>query len=274
MHRLHRPLSAAALLAALALGPPALMTSDAIAAPDNASKASVLAEQAMKFHFGGQPALAIALYRQAYKLDPQPGYLYSAGRAAQKAGQLDTAKADFEAVVAKVPADSPFAIKARARLAEIAAEKAKAKPPEPEKPAPAVVKPAPKPVVTTPPPAAPAPPAPAAPARANSTAWAMLGGGAMVLGGGVLLGIGALNEAELLDSYKDPKTGKYDLSRIDRDELRAREGSYNLRVIGAYGLGGVGLAAAIAGALWLRDGDGTKVSLAPTGRGLHIGVSW
>ena len=267
--------------AAAADPPTAAAQTDRAASDDkaviNARKAAGLAEQAMKFHFTGKPGLASALYWQAYKLDPQPGYLYSAGRAAQKAGKLTEAAATYAEVLKIAAADSPFAIKAQARLDEIktnpASKPASAVPPpqNPDKTTPKIPDPPTKPTPTEPIPAPPALPPP--PSTTDSTSgWIMVGGGVLAIGGGVLLGLGALNTANQLDGYKDPKTGKYDLSKIDRDELRVQESSYNLRVVGAYGLGIAGVGAVVVGALWL--GNAGKVALAPSGRGMSLAVRW
>jgi len=289
-----------------------LCTPPAAAADSNAAKATVLAEQAMKFHFGGKPALAIALYKQAYKLDPQPGYLYSAARAAHKAGLLDEAHRDYTAVLALVDQKSPFYAKAKQRLDEVIkarAAAAKTKKPEATKPAdapgdkkagdtaskpdpaaPSAAVPVKKPeneppagpVVVKKPEnkgpdgavvAKPSPVTPAPPSWHGTAGFAAVGVGFVAAGGALLLAMGAVNQAERLDGYKDPDTGKYDSSKIGREELRTEETSHNLKVIGAYGLGIVGVAAIGLGAKLLLAGS-ERVAIRPAGRGLQLAVSF
>lgn len=80
-------------------------------------EASVLSKQALHFFRHGEPRLAGPIYHRAYKLHPVAGYLYSAARAEEAAGQLQLAARDYGQLMATVPARDPFHQRAAARLA-------------------------------------------------------------------------------------------------------------------------------------------------------------
>jgi len=123
-------------------------------------KASALSEQGTKFYLGGQFGAAEALFREAYKLDPVPGYRYSAARAAHKGGKLKVALADYNHVIDKYP-ESGMVVKAKFHREAVQKALAARGPAKPTAPV-AVAKPEP---VATPEPAKPAPVAKLAPAK-------------------------------------------------------------------------------------------------------------
>ena len=257
------------------------------AAPE-AANAAVISEQATKLHFAGQYGGAEALFREAYRLDPVPGYLYSAARAAHKGGKYEVAIATYEQLITQSPG-TQFAMKAqlhrdklKATLAADAAAKAPpakastAKLPEPvaANPAPSPAPPKPAPVVAAPTPApqpaaTPAPSAAvarqAAPNSGRSTAFVALGaGGLSLIAAGTFAALWAGEKSDY-DALKQPN-GTIVGTKTDLD---SRVESMNNKLLVAYITGGVGLAAAGFGAYLLatRTGEGATVSIVPQTNG-------
>ena len=119
-------LAACCLVAAVLVSQPAA-AQKRLTTAEKAAAMSVVARQRAE---AGQFKIAAEMYKAAYRLDGQVvGYLYSAARCAQSAGNVSGAAADYERFLAAAPVDHALAQKARGHLAtckaKVAAESAR-----------------------------------------------------------------------------------------------------------------------------------------------------
>ncbi len=231
-------------------------------------EAAAISQVAARKHDAGDFPLCASLYHQAWRADPLfLGFLFSAARCEQKAGDLESAERDYKQFLNLSPDDEALNDKARAFLAEIAEarkqldaqkkaeeaqKKAEEKPPEP-------------PVVLV----KPLPPEPS-----HVLAWTTtLSGGALVLAGGALLASGFSQRGDLEDQLAR-KDGKGLITDMTPEQAHDAESKYRWRL-------GLGATAAVLGVaavgtgVWLF-GRAQQVTLVPgpTAAGLGLHVAW
>jgi hypothetical protein len=268
------------------------VTAQAGTKDENATEAHVLAKQGARFFKKGQGRLAAELFKQAFKLDPDPGYLYSAARAEHQQGKLETAIETYEQVIRVAGPSSPFHSKSKKHLAHAWADleqgkRTTAPPRPPPNPAsePSIFKrvkrtsdPAPKPL----PAATGAPTVPhagavqqATPATTwkRSAGWTSLVIGALSAGSGAVAGAMAMTTSDALDENYRPGTKIWDTSKITLAEVNAKEREINSQVTTAWVLGGVGAVGLAAGVWMLATApSSSNVALLPAGdlRGMQV----
>jgi tetratricopeptide (TPR) repeat protein len=273
------------VLAAMLLGPSALVWQSADAAPKkktgvtNKSEAQARKEAAMASHVAhaalsrGEFAKASNFYKEAWKLDSSVlGYLFSSARAAHRGGDLDTAEQDYSDFLERNKnKKSPLVEKTKGYLlevrkarelkikeklaktqAEMAAMKARQK-------------------------AAAAPPAAVkAPARGGvpTAAWVALGGGALLaIAGGSMYAIASSQRADL-DAKLDQKNAKGKITGITQADAKVERESIETGKTVAAAMGGASVLALGVGAwLWWSAPDAhVAFSPAADGRGLLVSV--
>lgn len=230
-------------------------------------EAAAISQVAARKHEAGDFPLCASLYHQAWRADPLfLGFLFSAARCEQKAGDLDASERDFKQFLNLSPDDEPLNEKARTFLGEIAEarkqldaqkkaeeaqRKAEEKPPEP----PILVKPLP-------------------PEPSRTVAWTTtVGGGALVLAGAALLASGFSQRSDLRDRLTS-KDGKGLITDTTPQEAHDAEFDYRLRL----GLGATCAALgvmAVGTGVWLF-GRPQQVTLVPgpTAAGLGLQYAW
>lgn len=223
----------------------------------------------------GDYAMCASLFQRAYQTDPSYlGYLFSAARCEQKAGDLDAAERDYRLFLARNPKGDKLSEKAQQQLDQILAERKKGPVAGPA----AVGKPA-----DTADPKLAAPPTPAdlahpatptaLPPQATSTrAWvAIVTGGALVAAGMGLTWSGLGLRTDLENQLAQRQQGL--IVGMTPVEAHERESAYRLR-LGA-GVGGAVVGAAVLGAgiWWLGDKPGAA-SLTTGPAPLGIGLAW
>ncbi len=220
-------------------------------------QAAALSQVAAAKNEAGDFKLCAEFYHQAYRTDPTfLGYLFSAARCEQKAGDLDAAERDFRQFLARAPKEDELVAKASAYLDEILAERQKARPVDKQAPAdkPAPVEP---PAAVTPVQA----PSQTPPSSGNGLGWAVLGGGAALAAvGAYLVADGLAARAALEDDLALPQGGI--ITKLSPSEARDRESSYRTRLGLGGGLVGLGVAALGAG-VWLLVRTPSDVAVAP-----------
>ena len=259
----------ALLVAALSLS--TVATAYAGASDENAAEAHVLAKQAAKLFRKGRGKLAAELFKQAYGLDPDPGYLYSAARAEHQQGKLETAIETYEKVIRVAGKNSPFHAKAKTHLARAWVDLEKvnnshaggaSKDRQRHKPKaklPAAAQPTPTPTkVKASAPETTVKPQPGA--WKHGVGWTSLVIGVLAAGSGAVIGAMAMTESAALDEKiedsktYDPNKQKMviDLNKLNltQGQLKDKEQSINDRIFGAWMLGGVG-AVGLAAAGWM-----------------------
>ena len=114
---------------------------------DKKSEADALSEQAIGKFQAKDYEGAVALFEQAYEIDPQPNFLFNVGRVYEEAGNLESA-VEFYAKFVKQPGvdlDSRETALDRLKVLRAILQETEEKPPPEEKPDP-VVEPKPDPV--------------------------------------------------------------------------------------------------------------------------------
>ncbi len=253
-------------------------------------EAAAISQVAEEKNNAGDFAMCGELFQKAYRLDPSYlGYLFSAARCEQKAGQLDAAERDYRQFIARTPPGDKLAEKAKKYLDEILEERKKAPPadvkpadskPEEVKPAvtkPAEVKPAEgdaaTPEVTVPKAAEP---------KVPQQVWmTVIGGATLAVVGVALIGIGAAQRANLQADLTAQSDGGL-ITSTTPAAARDRESSYRTAMYS--GAACVALGAAATGfGLWLwhaepaPPAEGVKAArlwLAPTLNGAQLGITF
>lgn len=209
------------------------------------------------------------LYQQAYHKDPSfLGYLFSAARCEQKAGDLDAAERDFRLFLARNPKGDKLSDKAQQFLDEILEERKKAPLPKKE------VKDPKDPGVDKVPPLDPVKPEVVAPAPtpSHAGAWATtIGGAVLAVGGGVLTWTGFGLKSDLTATLAHPPDAL--ILNSSPTEARADESAYRTRIAAGAGVAVVGVAAVGLG-YWLFGRDAPPVTVAPTLNGLTFQFAW
>lgn len=242
-------------------------------------QAAALSQVAAAKNEAGDFKLCAEFYHQAYRTDPTfLGYLFSAARCEQKAGNLDAAERDFRDFLARAPKGDELVGKAGEFLDEILAERHKARQVDKQPPAdqPAAVEP---PAAVTP---VQAPPQEPSPSSGNGVAWAVLGGGAALAAvGAYFVADGLAARTALQHDLALPQGGI--ITKLSPSEAHDRESSYRTRLGLGGGLAGLGVVALGAG-VWLLVRTPSDVAVAPTllpagrsGRsvaGLNLTLGW
>ena len=234
---------------------------------------------------------AAELYHTAYKIDPQPAFLFNAARSEQRLVMLDVAEKHFKQLLALKDLDERTRTRTKMHLQEIAAVRkamavAQAKAaalaakaaanPASKPPAKPANKPVAKPAAATAPkPAAAAIPAVTATAGDGAwkapAGWASLGTGVVLTGLGGWLLISYLGDQATLDEQREKLGPDGKVVGISHEKYEQdQQALWTRRGLG-YGAAGVGLAAVGVGAWMLltAPADAT-VTLAPAGRGVTL----
>ena len=258
------------------------------AEPGQATAVALVKEGKRRFE-QGEFAIAATLFLEAYGVDKRATHLFNAARAHEKAGKAREAIELFRRYVAE--ADDPVGlIEAKALIAALEAEIAKAEPVRPDQGPKAILKPMPEPVPTGA--ARPTPPPPKAvePKSRSGAApvtvlakpallperpvagWVALGSGAACLvASGVVFVLAASTKSDLDARLATDGAGR--ITGISYDDAQARHDRIGTQRLVAGVLGGAGVVAAGAGAwlLWLRK-PGAVANLVPTAGGLGVMV--
>ncbi len=284
-------LAAALLVTATLVGSPQTGLAQAAPSAEQSKEAVIVSKQALDYYYKGRHEMAAELYRRAWELDPsRPEYGYGAARAEHKRGQLKVAIGLYEKVIKQAGPRHQMTIKsthhlATARAALAAAGKGEPAGPtaKPEKPAPAAVAKPPQTGKKAPAkPATGARPAPVTDAGVSQKAdagwrptagWSAVGGGALLTTVGVVILLGAVADNDDLDALFDKHSAGNPIADKTYDEAVQERESANNRTMLGWGLTGVGVVAAGAGAWLLSTADSAgKTALLPqaNGRGLRL----
>lgn len=285
---------------ALTVGFVALTASPTSGAPkagrnvNEAAAVSMVAAQKAKV---GEYKLCRDLFRQAYQLDPSYlGYLYSAGRCAQKANDLDAAEHDYRAFLARATAghalrdratghlDEIFAARNKAAAEQAAADKVAAEKAAADKAAAnngAANKGAANNGANGQTSAGNGGAAgvhsvePPADGRTWLTRGLFAGGGLAVAGGAVLVALAVSDRAALQDRLA-PEPGKELVWKLNRATAQSEADAIDGRVQLGVGVAAAGVALVGGGLyVWLtRPKADRSARLLPTGRGLALQVAW
>jgi len=213
--------------------------------------------------------LCAELYQQAYHKDPSfLGYLFSAARCEQKAGDLDAAERDFRLFLARNPKGDKLSEKAQQFLDEILEERKKAPLPKKDMKDPkdpvvqqvTPIEPVKKEVIIP----------PAGPSHAG--AWATtIGGGALVIAGGILTWTGFGLKNDLSARLAHPADSL--ILNSSPTEARADESAYRTRIAAGAGVAAIGVAVVGLG-YWLFGSDDKAVTVSPLPNGVSIQYAW
>ena len=238
---------------------------------------------------------AAELYHTAFKINPQPAFLFNAARSEQRIMLLDEAEKHFEQVLTLVGLDDRTRSRTKMHLQEIAtvrkalasaqAKAAAAKKPEVKQTPKPVVKPTPKPEVKPAPkpvkaPVAEGPVKAAQPpvtvttgqgAWQGTAGWASLGTGVVLAGIGGWLLISYMGDQTALDQKQETLDGAGKVADISFEEYEEEQQSlWTRRGLGA-GAVGIGLAAVGVGAWMLATAPEDKpVVIAPSAGGATL----
>ena len=207
---------------------------------------------------------AAKLFHRAYAIHPRAEFLFNAGRAEQRAFQLDEAERDLRALLALPDLDPQVGRRARVHLAEVLETKAqfaKVKRVTPTTLAQAAV-------------GAPGPVTPTAAASGwqRTSGWVAVGvGGTALTVGSALFIVAALDQARL-DEDLD-KLDANDLHTLDYSDYKNRQGDVDRRNTIGWSTFGPGLALLAAGA-WLVLDAPTPHSAALRGRSGGFDLVW
>ena len=213
---------------------------------------------------------AAELYHTAFKIDPQPAFLFNAARSEQRLMLLDVAEKHFKQVLQLKGLDERTRSRAKMHLQEIAAVRkvvasAKASSAKPATP------PAGKNE------ARPAPTKPVMPSTTLAAGqgtwkapagWASVGTGAVLTGVGAWLLISYMSDQTALDERQDKVNGDGKVLGISYDKYEEEQQALWTRRGLGIGATGVGLAAAGVGAwMLLTAPEDNPVAILPTARG-------
>ena len=277
----------------------ALPAGPRLAVAANSGRAAVekaLGQEAEAEYAAGRFKQAALLFHRAFAQRQDVGYLYSAGRAEQQAGQVDEALATYATVLRLAPAGSEFARKARLYLDAIKAQRAAqpaAQPPAPGPLAaapPPVPAPAPVPATPTVAPAVPPTPGTAAPAPLTSVAatpspptppeladdapragWWLLAGGTALAIGGAGIAWSSWRDVRRLDEAVGAASSAVKAQAVEDYKAAAQQSKGP--IVGGWIAAGVGVAAAIYGVWSLPSGAAAPVVAVMPGPGAGVVVS-
>ena len=237
-------------------------------------EAVIVSKQALDYYLRSNYAIAVELYAKAYSLDPKPEYLYGQARAEHDAGLFEAAIGHFERCLAALGPSDQLRVKADHYLKKaqeaLAAKKA-VQPVKPEvKPE---VKPDVKPEVKPDPkanvkpqlpqtlvnPLAPQQPV----AWRRPAGWGALGVGVAGIVTATIVGLGAVSDQTDLDKATGKKNAQGLTTGISFDAALARQKSINSRITTGWIVGGVGIAAALAGGFLLASTPSARVAIGP-----------
>lgn len=278
MQRLLRTLTQLTLATLFAL--PANAMAAQLSKAEEAAAVSIAARaKAREGRFG----LCATMYHEAWRMDPkQPGYLYSAARCEQKAGQLAKAERDYLAFMKTVSAGHQMYGRANQHLREVRAAQArqlakrraaavrqgkdKGKGAKNKPPVKATARKVPKPNGGA-----------AGGVRRGADdgallGWTVAGTGAALSGVGIWLLMDAASRIADLEQ-RLTRDGDNPITAISHDDAVAEQDAANLRRGLGFALTGVGVAGVGLGAwLALRDPGPRQVLLLPMGRGAALRV--
>lgn len=209
-----------------------------------AAGADHLATDGLNASLHGDFETASRLYRHAFALDPAPEYLYSAARTEHQGGHCMVAIADYATLLQLPSTPKDLRVKGEFHLAEARVAVAEHR---------CVA------VLTR----------PASQFKASS-AFALMGAGAVALVSATVLWLHARTDQSALDGYRDAATGQFRPDLIGPVAVRDTQASINERTVAAWALIGVGAAAGgVAAWLLLTDEPAVaQVSLGPQSIGI------
>jgi tetratricopeptide (TPR) repeat protein len=227
--RVLRPLLAAAVALGLSLAPLPVRA----AGPSVKEQVDALNARAIEKFQAKEYDAAVALFEEAYALQPEPNYLFNIGRIYEESGNLEQSVEFYERFVKQpgVPLDARERGLERLRVLRAILEETAPRQPKPDESEP---EPEPEPLAQ-PEPEPPAQPEDQKPPKLRIAGYAVLGtGGALLVTGGVMAGL-ALGRANALE---DQHTLEERRDTADRGRSMALTADI---------LFGVGGAAAVAG---------------------------
>lgn len=237
---------------------------------DRAAAASIMAKGELD---AGRFAKAAELYHQAYTIDPsEPGYLFSAARAEDKANDLTAAERDYTAFLKAAPpkhekyeAAQNYLLEVRSRIAQVLHKQVQEMKAKEEAAKTAAASEPPKPAATVAVPVQPAPPPGVAkPAPQPTDSWKRpVGYAAVGLG---VLGIG-LGAALISSGSSDGKAA------VDAGDVAAGRSANGTVMTGAVALGVGAAVAAVGGWLWWTAPDTTAVAVSPLPGGAQFSIA-
>lgn len=224
-------------------------------------EAAAVSQVAAAKNVAGEFTLCGNLYQQAYRTDPSfLGYLFSAARCEQKAGDLDAGERDFRLFLARSPSGDDLNEKAQQFLDEILDVRRKA-----------VAAKAAEPVV---PPVVPVPTVNRVDPPGHGLAWtSLIGGGVLVAAGGLLVANGLALRTDLETALVHKDGGL--IADSTPEAARASESTYRTRLALGAGLATAGVAAIGVG-VWLygRAPKQVAVTAGPAPLGIGLTLAW
>ncbi|MDX2018622.1 MAG: tetratricopeptide repeat protein [Deltaproteobacteria bacterium] len=227
------------------------------AAPSSEAQARALFQKA-EVHFNlGEFEQALALYAEAYRLKPLPGFLFNIAQCHRFMEHFEDAAFSYRVYLDRAPQASN-----RAEVEALVAQMDQQAAARTTAPASTEVAPPPAPPPPPPPAVAQAAKPPVAPVASTVSPWfwPTLAAGAVFVGAGVITGQMASNRSA---SYRDPSTPV-----TDRPGLKDSGESLATASLVCLGAGGVALAAAAGLWFWApATAETTQVAAAPVAGG-------
>lgn len=212
-------------------------------------QADAVAEEGKRRYREGEYAIALGLFQRAFELDGRADRIYNMARCCEKLGRFEEAARLLQQYIDKTEdvAGREEAGVRRREMERLAAEARAEQARQAEQRAAAVALPAPATPAQLP------PPAPVARPNAPSTAvpWGLVASGAVLtaVGGGLWLAA-ALSDDQLVDALAEQNQAGYVTGITESDAWSTAQRNGGLRTAGVV-VGGVGVTAAAAGAVWL-----------------------